>query len=468
MGPELRSTALDLGFDFMPWQQLVADVGGELDPDGSPHYQIIVVTIHRQGGKTTLILAVETHRCLVWARPQRVIYAAQSRGAAVEKFVEDQVPMLEASMLGDLGRPSMKNGHEAWRWGNRSRIGFQSNTKKAGHGLTNDLVVADEIFSQVDWRLEQSLMPTLATKQDWQWWNFSTAGDETSLFLLDKVRRGRHLVESGNDSRIAYFEWSIPVDEDIDDPAVWLKYLPAVGLTIRVEELQTFRANMPDPEFRRAFGNQWVDSSDERPRVIPAGDWDAMANPAAKRDPAGEGRLAIDAAPDGSVTSIGIAVKNTETGKIHIEALETRPGMAWVPRRVKEILARPGREQFERTVTLSLKTCGSLVPELEKDEPDGLKRVTVDPLPQTEWDAACALFLTDALKKGADGKGEFEHLGDPELDAAVASAGQKVSGDGWHWNRRDTEPISPLCAVTLAHWALAKKPAPYNVLDSFF
>lgn len=462
MGPELRSTALDLGWDFMPWQRLVADVAGELDPDGAPHYQIVIVTIHRQGGKTTLILAVETHRCLVWAVPQRVIYAAQSRGAAVEKFVEDQIPMLEASMLGDLGRPRMQNGHEAWRWANRSRIGFQSNTKKAGHGPTNDLVVADEIFSQVDWRLEQSLMPTLATKQDWQWWNFSTAGDESSVFLLDKVRRGRHLVESGKDIRIAYFEWSIPVDEDIDDPAVWLKYLPAVGLTIRVEEMQTFRANMPDAEFRRAFGNQWVDSSEERPSVVLAAGWNAMANPAAKRDPAGEGRLAIDSAPDGSTTSIGIAVRNAETGKVHIEALETRPGMAWVPRRVKEILARPGREQFERTVTLSLKTCGSLVPELEKSGPGDLPALHVDALPGPQWDAACARFMTGVHAA------EFEHLGDPELDGAAASADQSFSGDGWHWNRRGTEPISPLCAVTLAHWALVKADDDYDLLNSFF
>jgi hypothetical protein len=455
MGAELRSTALDLGWDFMPWQQLVADVAGELDPDGSPHYQIIVVTIHRQGGKTTLILAIESHRSLVWARPQRIVYVAQTRAMAREKLLEDQIPMLEHSMLGDLGRPRLQSGSEAWRWSNGSRIGLMSNTKKSGHGGTNDLIVGDEIFAQIDWRLEQSLMPTLATKQDWQWWNFSTAGDESSVFLLDKVRRGRHLVETGQDSRIAYFEWSIPVEEDIDDPAVWLKYLPAVGLTIRVEELQTFRANMPDAEFRRAFGNQWVDRSEERPRVIAAGPWDAMADPAARRDPAGEGRLAIDSAPDGSTSSIGIAVRNA-SGKVHIEALETRPGTAWVSARVKEILDRPGREQFENRVTLSLKTCGQLVPALEK------ANLRVDPLPAQEWDSACARFMTGVEEA------EFEHLGDPELDAAVASADKKISGDGWHWDRRGEEPISPLCSVTLAFWALVKADDAYDVLDSFF
>lgn len=462
MGPELRQAALDLGFDLMPWQRLVADVAGELDPDGSPHYQIVVVTIHRQGGKTTLILAVESHRCLVWSRPQRVVYAAQNRGSAREKLIEDQIPMLEASLLGDLGRKRLAAGSEAWRWSNGSRIGLQSNTKKAGHGLTNDLVVLDEAFAQVDWRHEQSLLPTMATKQDWQWWTFSTAGDETSLYLLDKVRRGRHLVETGRDARIAYLEWSIPEDADIDDPAVWLRYLPAVGLTIRVEELQTFRANMPDDEFRRAFGNQWrAQSGEERPRIITAAAWGAMADPGSKRDPAGFGRLAIDAAPDGSSTSIGIAVKDTSTGKVHVEALETRPGMAWAPRRVKEILSRPGREQFDRRVALSLKTCGSLVPDLERAD-GGLAGVTVDPLPQPEWDAACASFLTGVHEAA------YVHIGDPELDAAVASADRSYSGDGWHWNRRGAEPISPLCSVTVAAWALKKATDDYDLLNSFY
>jgi hypothetical protein len=456
MGPELRATALDLGWDFMPWQRLVADVAGELDPDGSPHYQIVVCTIHRQGGKTTIILAIESHRCLVWARPQRVVYAAQTRGSAREKLIEDQIPMLQASMLGDLGRARLSNGHEAWRWDNGSRIGLQSNTKKSGHGPTNDLVVLDEAFAQIDWRHEQSLMPTMATKQDWQWWTFSTAGDESSLYLLDKVRRGRHLVETGRESRIAYFEWSIPMDADIDDPATWLRYLPAVGLTIRVEELQTFRANMPDAEFRRAFGNQWVDSADERPRVIPAGPWGAMAQPAARRDPDGFGRLAVDAAPDGSTTSIGIAVRDGATGKVHVEAIETRPGLAWAPGRVAEILGRPGREQFENTVTLSLATCGSLVPELEK------AGVRVNALPGPEWNAACSSFLTGVHESA------YVHIGDPVLDAAVDSADQTFSGDSWHWKRRGAESISPLCAVTLAAWALTKAADDYDLLSSFY
>lgn len=455
MGAELRDTALDLGWDFMPWQRLVADVAGELDEDGSPHYQVVIVTIHRQGGKTTLILPIETHRCLAWARPQRIVYTAQTRGSAREKLIEDQIPMLDASALGQFGRPRLAAGSEGWRWENGSRIGLQSNTKKAGHGPTNDLVVVDEAFAQVDWRVEQSLMPTLATKQDWQWFVFSTAGDETSLYLVDKVRRGRHLVESGRDVRVAYFEWSIPLDADIDDPAVWLKYMPAVGHTIRVEELQTFRANMPDAEFRRAFGNQWVDSSQEKPRVIPAAVWSKMQRPDAKRDPDGFGRLALDAAPDGNSASIGIAVRSTD-GREHIEAIETRPGMSWAPARVAEILQRPGREQFENTVALSLATAGSLVPALEK------AGVNVMPIGGQDWNAACASLL-DGVNESA-----FEHIGDPVLDAAVGSAEQSFSGDGWHWKRRGSDPITPLCAVTLAHWALVKASDDYDLLSSFY
>ena len=57
LGGEVGALARQLGQPLMPWQQLVADVGLELDPEsGLPAYREIVVTVPRQSGKTTLVL----------------------------------------------------------------------------------------------------------------------------------------------------------------------------------------------------------------------------------------------------------------------------------------------------------------------------------------------------------------------------------------------------------------------------
>jgi hypothetical protein len=45
----------------------------------------------------------------------------------------------------------------------------------------------------------------------------------------------------------------------------------------------------------------------------------------------------------------------------------------------------------------------------------------------------------------------LRHLGQPDLDAALAGARKRDLGDAWAWHRKDsTVDISPLVAVTLA------------------
>jgi phage terminase large subunit-like protein len=83
-GGRIASAARVMGKPLMPWQQLVADVGGELLDDGRPAFREVWVTVPRQNGKTTLILAWEVDRCLNWSgvEPQRVLYSAQNGNEA--------------------------------------------------------------------------------------------------------------------------------------------------------------------------------------------------------------------------------------------------------------------------------------------------------------------------------------------------------------------------------------------------
>lgn len=456
LGPQVAAVAAQFHTPLMPWQRLVADVGLELDPDGKLHYKAVVVTIHRQAGKTTLLLPWEVHRCLAWKSRQRVVYTAQTLQAARGKFVDEQQQTIRDSMFGSLGHPRNERGSEAWIWANGSQIGIMAAGKKPGHGFSNGLVVVDEAWAHTGWRLDQALRPTMIRVPESQWITISTTGDESSVYLLEQVRRGRHLVESGKDERVAFFEWSIPLDEDMDDPAVWAKYMPALGLGISVDDLRAQRAMMPDAEFRRAFGNQWVDGETAQDSVIPQRLWQAMADPKSKLDVDLPMCVSVDVAPDQSTSSIAWAGTDLN-GLEHLEAPETRPGSDWVVGRVVEMCRHNPR--FGDRVALDMSTpAGGMVPAFEEA---GLEVV---PVSGRDWNAACA-----ALMDAAQGE-EFRHIDDPELNKALASAAQKGSGDGWHWKRRGQEPITPLCAITLAHWALVsgEKEPDYDPLDSFF
>jgi hypothetical protein len=54
----------------------------------------------------------------------------------------------------------------------------------------------------------------------------------------------------------------------------------------------------------------------------------------------------------------------------------------------------------------------------------------------------------------------LRHLGTPELDAAIKGALKRTLGDAWAWARKtSTVDVSPLVAVTLAHWgSITRRP----------
>lgn len=413
---------------LMPWQQLVADVGMELDASGRPAYREVIVTVPRQSGKTTLVLSWEVDRCLnpAWGPLQRVAYTAQTGFDARKKLIDDQVPILTRSKLnGTVDQVHRANGREAVTFSNGSRIEVMATSESAGHGRVVSLGVIDEAFSDLDDRREQALLPAMATKANGQLLVVSTAGTDASLYLLRKVEAGRLAVESDADSGIAYFEWSAPDSADADDEDVWLSCMPALGHTIDLSVVRHARQTMSDGEFRRAYLNQWTSAND---RVIPESVWLAVCDLHAS--PAQPSVFAVDVNPERSAASIA-----TSDGSA-VELIEHRPGVGWVVDRLVELVER-------WRVPVALDTYGpaaSLVEHLE------MRGVTVERCAGREFAAACGAFYDAVLE------GRVRLRAHHALDVAAAGAKKRKSGDAWTWARRDTSmDVSPLIAATVAY-----------------
>ena len=142
MGGRVGAVAKALGTPLMPWQQHVADVALEVDPaTGLLAYREIDLTVPRQSGKTTLLLAVMVHRALRLGAPQNIAYTAQTRNAARKKWEDEHVKALEASTFGKRGLFTVRrsNGSEAIQWVNGSKHSFEAPTETASHGETLDL-----------------------------------------------------------------------------------------------------------------------------------------------------------------------------------------------------------------------------------------------------------------------------------------------------------------------------------------
>ena len=415
----------------MPWQEFVADVGGEIDPvTGRPAYREIVCTVPRQSGKTTLLLSFELERALLRPTPQRIAYSAQTGLDARRKLLEDQVPAIERSPLGKfITRQGRAQGSESIVFRSGSRIDLQATSKDSGHGRTVDLGVIDEAFADTDDRREQAILPAMATRADGQLLVFSTAGDQSSTYLRRKVDAGRSAALAGSTTGIAYFEWSAEELADPDDPDVWWSCMPALaGGTIAVETIRHARQTMSDGEFRRAYLNQWTLAGE---RVIPLDVWERIAS-----DVAPEPKVfAVDINPERTWTSIAVA----DAGSV--ELVEHRPGVAWVHNRLVELW-----EKWQAPIVVDVSgPAGTLIEDLKRS------RVTVQVYQPRQYTYACQTFFDRCMAESVSIRPNRE------LDVAAAGATRRTVGDGWAWARRnDQTDISPLVAATLAVDAATK------------
>lgn len=426
--------AARLGVPLMPWQQLVADVGGELDEYGNPVYRDVVVVTPRQSGKTTTLMTWEVQRATGWAHlgPQRIAYSAQTGNDARKKLLEDQFPVLERHQrtLG-IRRLLRGMGNEAVEFNNGSRIVLLASTEESGHGKTLHLGVEDELFADVDDRRDQALIPAMSTVASAQILTTSTMGTDESHALNAKVDRGRAAVERGIRHGTAYFEWSAPEDSDPDDEAVWWDCMPALGHTIDLAAVRHARSVLSLAEFRRAYLNI-MDGRRSEP-VIPADKWRACARPNARIP---EPRTwSIDVTPDRSAGCIAVAGRDGE--RSFGEVVEHRSGTAWIPARAAELKASHGG----LWVMDAAGPAASLLA--------GLKELGIEPRLMTTREAtqACGGFYDAVIDT------TFAHIDQAPLNAAVDGADRRQVGDAWLWSRKASSvDICPLVAVTQARW----------------
>ena len=438
-----------LGTPLMPWQQLVADVALEIDPDtGFPAYREVWFSVMRQSGKTSLVLPIEVHRCIspVWGGPQRVAYTAQTGWEAQKKLIEEQVPIIQGSPLARLiskqggGKVRRAQGNWGVNFGGGGKIDVLGSTESAGHGGTLDLGVIDEAWRDEDDRREQSMLPAMVTRPAAQLFGYSTMGTDASIYLNRKVDVGRQAAVEDPGSGVAYFEWSIPEDEDIDDPEVWWRYMPALGWTIQPEAIAHARQTMSDGEFRRAFGNQRM-RSDER--HIPAELWDAVQDP----DAAPEGRVTFAVDVNVDQASASVAASDGES----VEVIVTRDGVSWL---VDWFTERDERRRFEVAVDAG----GPVSSVLDDLERAGV-RLQRRSGPQVA--AACGRMY-NAI---ADGEVRVRPSS-AALDEAVAGVATKPVGDKFVWSRQTSAAdVTPLMAATLAFAAGPPRSPGIAVID---
>lgn len=440
-----------LGQPFMPAQRLIADVAGELNPDGTPAYPLVVVTEPRQAGKTHLDMSLAGERCLS-VPGFRSWQTAQTGGDARDAFLKFADENVAGRPLAHLVKVLRGNGHEVMKFPNLSTMRPHPPTESAMHGKQSDRNGVDEAwaFDEDEGKaLMQAIAPTQLTRRGAQTFIWSAGGTAASTWLAALVARGR-----AGDPNIAYFEWGIPDDLPLDDLEAIAHYHPAFGHTINLAAIRNLRTILEDDsEFARAVGNRWTEVIGG---AIPADDWEGARTTWAipVGAPVGYGTAR---AADGS--QVVTAVAGLVDGVPVVEILDvTTPHQA-----------AAGVAAWAHDGPLAVDPSGASAPlaselvklqtgqEWDLSEPPATTIAEGNLLlvSSRDYSAACA-NVVDALKPRG-----IRYRQHPDLDAAVAVAGkQKLGSDGgFVWaHSAGGAPIAALKAATLALWAVGHRP----------
>ena len=436
-GPLVATIAEALGTPLMPWQRQVADVAGERLEDGSYAYPIVVVSVPRQSGKTTLVRARAITRCLSRSR-QGVFYTAQTGKDARERW-RDLVKQLQASPIRSVATVRQGVGAERVMFPNGSEFRVFAPVPTALHGYTPQEVHLDEAWAHDQLRGEElmgAIVPAQITVRDRQLWIVSTAGTADSTFL-------RRWWDAGIEGApgVACFIWAAPDGLDAYDPATWRLFHPALGYTITEADLQAAATSHTRAEFERAYCNRWTRTS---VAIIPADLWEALPALPARPDPSTLA-LAYDVAHDRSAATI-VASWTDSAGRPAAMVVRHDVGADWLALEVPALVERwhpavvgATDDGPARTATEAIRAAG----------------VEVQTLTLAEYASACGEFLADVQAR------RLAHDHTETLAAACGDAVTRPMGDLWGWSRRNSKgPIAPLVAATAATWLARHLPEP--------
>jgi hypothetical protein len=283
-----------LDVELMPWQvhclvgQLVHDENGDL------LNRVSCVSTARQAGKSTALAALLgfwlTEMPKIRGVKQNVLTCANRLDLGVTLF--DLVsPVLElrfgAKLMKAYGRNSvtMPDG---------SRWIVRAAKPNVGHGTSNDLIIADEIWDISSDAIDGGLIPSQRARRSPLLSMWSTAGTESSTVFKRWREQALRAIDQNKTSSFYFAEWSPDPSLDINLESTWAWGNPALGYTLTMDTLRSESLNPNRAQFLRASCNLWV-ASDQG--WIPPGVWPSLEHTEPMPD---GGYLAIEVSLDDS------------------------------------------------------------------------------------------------------------------------------------------------------------------------
>lgn len=355
------------GRPLIPWQRHAADLATCLNPPGAHflwRYQVVIIVVPRQAGKTELAQALLTERAFSRANHEIRVTAQSGKYASAlwRRFID---PLENYPAIWDTMRVGRSGGNERAIFASGSVIAPFPPKRDALHSQTISTVLVDEAWAHSKAsaaELIAAVRPAQITRRDRQLIIISAMGDDRSDWLEEQIDLGRASISDPNSTTL-YLEWSPDPELDLYDPATW-EYHPALGHLITLVDLAGETADHTN--FVRSYMNRSIrDQSGPVDLTV----WDELTEEA----PTGTFNIAaFDVSIDGNAASVWTC-RTDQDDTQHLAMIDTRAGTDWLP---------PLLDQLHQAgVTLHAPATHGQV----RSVIDGLTRAKI---PVTTWTAA--------------------------------------------------------------------------------
>jgi hypothetical protein len=287
----LGDDVADWASDFMavtlhPWQRHALNGMFTLGDDGELLFRESLISCSRQQGKSLMMTACIGFYLTTFARrrgsPQSVLSVANRLDRAESVFT-----VLAPILLEKFGAKQMQAiGRKSIAMPDGSRWEIRAATPNLVGG-SYDLIVVDEVWNVSTACLDDCLKPSQVARRHPHLAMFSTAGDESSLAMIQTREMCLREIDAGTTGGCYLAEWSMP--PGCHGPEYWGYANPSLGYTVSLEALQA--ASKKD-SFNRQHLNLWVSA---RGAWIDSAQWENLKT--AEPMPAG-GVLSVDASSD--------------------------------------------------------------------------------------------------------------------------------------------------------------------------
>lgn len=436
-GREAVDLAAEIGIVLDDWQQFCVESLLLERPNHQWAATEGACEVARQNGKNVIQIVIEIAGLLLF-NEQLITHSAHLFDTALEHFLQMQALFEDQPLLRDLVDDIYtSNGKEAIVLRGGARLKFRARSKGGGRGFTGDRTVFDEAFSLSSAALG-AMIPALSARSmeipGPQILYFSSPAHADSAALHSIRKRAQ-----AGAPRLVYLGWLNEPGTDRRDRPAWYRVNPGLGIRISEEFVETELAALEDhgDEFdRERLGIP--SAADNTAGVFPPGTWSACTD---IRSTIGDAKpaVALDVSPNMEYASFGAAGLRTD-GLVHLELIERHPGTGWVIGRAKHY-----SDRYDGIWIDPRGPAGGLIPKLAE------AGVVVREVADGAVPKACAALQERVID------GTIRHTAQPPLDAAVAGAQIRPSGDSWRWSRTSSKvDITPLVAITVALWATAK------------